>query len=101
MEPKSFGGLGCRRNLTQEIQRFLHRDAECNKGMGSEAWHPLLAAAFPDLKEWRLADMLLGLCLRAWKHRKAGHASLDMVEFFAGSNPTAQEDMCCFGQAVW
>ena len=31
----SFGGSGCRRNLTQEILRFLHRDAECNKGMAS------------------------------------------------------------------
>ena len=37
-----------------------HQDAECNKGMASEAWHPILAAAFPELKEWRLADMLLG-----------------------------------------
>ena len=89
----SFGGSGCRRNLTQEIERFLHRDAECNKGMASEAWHPILAAAFPELKEWRLADMLLGLCLRAWKHRKAGYSYLDMVEFFAGSGNLTKEFM--------
>ena len=97
----SFGGSGCRRNLTQEIQRFLHRDAECNKGMASEAWHPILAAAFPELKEWRLADMLLGL--RAWKHRKAGHASLDMVREWQPDQGVhaAQEEMWCFGQAVW
>ena len=61
----SFGGSGRRR--TQEIERFLRRDAECNKGMASEAWRPILAVAFLELKERRLADMLLGLCLRAWK----------------------------------
>ena len=38
--------------------------------------------------------MLLGLCLRAWKHRKAGHASLDMVEFFAGSGNLALDKLC-------
>ena len=53
----------------------------------------MLAAAFPELKEWRLADMLLGLCLRAWKHRKAGHSYLDMVEFFAGSGNRTKEFM--------
>ena len=31
------------------------------------------------------------LCLRAWKHRKAGHASLDMAEFFAGSGNLSKE----------
>ena len=37
--------------------------------------------------------MLLGLCLRAWKHRKAGYSYLDMVEFFAGSGNLTKEFM--------
>ena len=79
--------------LEDLFEGFICLDSDHNHGLCQNRWPIILAGTFPEWSMLSLKDMLVGLCLYAWKTRfeiyQTGHnstlAPLNFVEFFAAS----------------
>ena len=81
------------RSLLSFNQDFLELDKSSNNSLATLRWCPMLVKVFPEMRAWRLVDMLTALVLRCWETRAetAHESQFDFVEYFAGHGNLSRE----------
>ena len=80
-------------DLRPILPDFLELDKSSNNSLATLRWCPMLVKVFPEMRAWRLVDMLTALVLRCWETRAetAHESQFDFVEYFAGHGNLSRE----------